>query len=387
MKLCAIGLPPAKTERPQPLQTIHGAPSPKKSLVASFTGHVASDVHLPHHANVVFPKYQFRNPADVLFLCGDVGPPLSESYSHFLQQQCAQHEVVLLVPGNHEYVRRPNHPCDTWERIEQRLLDLELRNDRLCLLQSRYVELSLRGSKRMVVAGATLWTDVQDNTKDNTAMAERLAQKYAFIRGRSVQPDDIRAMHRRDLRFFDEVVNRVVPSLKARDHNLQGVILQSHHCPISATTEALGRLPPHDTRNAVVPAPGFTDVVAKRARKKHSGDDANSGHDRQRRQVPPSATAGNEKSHKGYPTEPQLPSADSLYRTPLDVIHRSLFRSPVLGWCYGHTHTPFCGRVGDALLVSNPLGYPREGIVFDQTGRLIMDCADHSAPTLTYSIS
>lgn len=45
------------------------------------------------------------------------------------------------------------------------------------------------------------------------------------------------------------------------------------------------------------------------------------------------------------------------FATDLDWL--MLERSPAY-WCFGHTHTPYFGKVGDTQLICNPFGYPGE---------------------------
>lgn len=198
---------------------------------------MVSDVHLPQRTpeekafllRGTRPPFSDGAPADVLFLCGDVGNPQSQDYERFLKRVADLYALVLLVPGNHEYVWT-SEPVSSgslarvgwrpdFDGIKARLDSFELRlGGRLKVLDDGR-RIRLPG---VLVGGATLWTNVAPS--DDEALALKLRSSYAWFRGREFEPDDVRSIHRSHVRALQDVAE------EANREQLEACFL-THHCP------------------------------------------------------------------------------------------------------------------------------------------------------------
>lgn len=236
---------------------------------------------------------------------------MEEYYERFLQRATDCYSLVVLVPGNHEYVHdgKPTATAPwgkpSFDRIDDRLRQLELRLDRLRVLTApeTHLRVSLpavgKGERRtpsLTLLGATLWSDV--DPRDDEAASQKLSASYAWFRGRALEPDDLRRLHRSQVAGLRRSIRKA--SVLARDPEEHEICVLTHHCPWG---KARGKL-------------------------------------------------------------------ESLYVTDLPASAPDLFLPPVRTWCYGHTHKPYDGRVGSCRLVSNPLGYPKERLPLNRRLRL-----------------
>lgn len=201
--------------------------------VGFWTADLVSDVHLPQRtpeerAHLLSgSKSPFTDgpPSEVLFLCGDVGNPFSGDYERLLKRLSGFYDAVLLVPGNHEYVWDGASARPDFEDVVTQLQSLQLRCGNLKVLDSGATADFSAGpgdAKKITVAGATLWTDVA--SRDDQALSEKLARSYAWYRGRSFEPDDVRSLHRSHLRGL-------LSSIREAASVDNDVCLLTHHCP------------------------------------------------------------------------------------------------------------------------------------------------------------
>lgn len=128
------------------------------TLDLPFSLYTVSDIHLEHIApyddkDAAFCAAQIPE-ADVIVLAGDIGWPGEESWKTFLRLCVLKADVVLYVPGNHEYwSRKPNadvHDPETWSSadMEKACADLGV-----TLLQNEAFEY-----KGVTFLGSTLWS-------------------------------------------------------------------------------------------------------------------------------------------------------------------------------------------------------------------------------------
>jgi hypothetical protein len=197
-----------------------------------WTADLVSDVHLPqrtpeeraHLLGGSKPPFTDGPPSDVLFLCGDVGSPLSSDYERFLRRLTGFYSLVLLVPGNHEYVWDGRSTRPDFQDVTSRLEEIQLRCGNLRVLDEG-AKVELPGSTdglKVVVSGATLWTNVAP--RDDQALSEKLSRSYAWYRGRAFEPDDVRALHRAHIRGLRS-------SIREAASNGNEICLLTHHCP------------------------------------------------------------------------------------------------------------------------------------------------------------
>jgi predicted phosphohydrolase len=110
-----------------------------------FTMFVLSDLHL-EFCKTSIDKYVNRIPeTDVLVLAGDIGMPNKQHFSRFLQLCSERHDMVIFVPGNHEY----------WSEKTDKQMDELCDKCGVIMLQNEM--LSYLG---IIFIGSTLWTNL-----------------------------------------------------------------------------------------------------------------------------------------------------------------------------------------------------------------------------------
>jgi Icc-related predicted phosphoesterase len=117
---------------------------------------IASDLHIEYKNNNVPNPLDFITPsADVLILAGDIGSFYKiEQLTIFLEKLCPYFQIVLYVPGNHEWYTIKDYTCLSWETLEKRMLKLESIIPNLTILNRSSV---LIGD--ICFAGCTLWSN------------------------------------------------------------------------------------------------------------------------------------------------------------------------------------------------------------------------------------
>ena len=119
------------------------------------TVQIASDLHIEYKNNDVPNPLDFITPsADILILAGDIGSFYKiEQLSQFLKNLCSFFQLVLYVPGNHEWYTVPYRDHLSWEVLEKRMRVLENSISNLKILNCSSVLID-----NICFAGCTLWS-------------------------------------------------------------------------------------------------------------------------------------------------------------------------------------------------------------------------------------
>ena len=119
------------------------------------TVQIASDLHIEYKNNNIPNPLDFITPsADILILAGDIGSFYKiEQLSEFLKKLCSFFQLVLYVPGNHEWYTVPDYKNLTWETLEKRMRVLETMILNLKILNCSSVLID-----DICFAGCTLWS-------------------------------------------------------------------------------------------------------------------------------------------------------------------------------------------------------------------------------------
>lgn len=128
-----------------------------------------SDVHLEmYQENIPKIKRLFINPIlqqtnrpKLLLLPGDIGNPLHQSYTTFLQELSPLYEKIFITTGNHEYHRMrfqtmfevDNHCREICRNMPQNNV-IFLQNDNYFITDN------------LAIFGATFWTHIPDSKHD-----------------------------------------------------------------------------------------------------------------------------------------------------------------------------------------------------------------------------
>ena len=117
---------------------------------------IASDLHIEYKNNCVPNPLDFITPsADVLILAGDIGSFYKiDQLTRFLEKLCTYFQLVLYVPGNHEWYTVSEHEPLSWKILEERMFKLERTISNLTILNNSSVLIG-----NICFVGCTLWSN------------------------------------------------------------------------------------------------------------------------------------------------------------------------------------------------------------------------------------
>jgi Icc-related predicted phosphoesterase len=116
---------------------------------------IASDLHVEYNNDNIPDPLDFITPsADILILAGDIGSFYKiDQLTKFLEKLCSYFQLVLYVPGNHEWYMIPEHNPLSWFALEQRMKQIKDYVPNLYILDCSSVRIG-----NICIAGATLWS-------------------------------------------------------------------------------------------------------------------------------------------------------------------------------------------------------------------------------------
>ena len=117
---------------------------------------IASDLHIEYKNDLVPNPLDFITPsADILVLAGDIGSFYKiEQLTKFLEDLCSYFQIVLYVPGNHEWYTVPGKETHRYETLEKRMKEIEDKIPNLNILNRSSVIIG-----DICFAGCTLWSN------------------------------------------------------------------------------------------------------------------------------------------------------------------------------------------------------------------------------------
>ena len=168
---------------------------------------IASDLHIDTHGGLNAPASCFPiRKAPILLLCGDVYPFAKPEYPEILKRVAEPFEMVMYVPGNHEYY-------DSSYSIDPVIEEACFSLGNVVFMNKRSVNI-----REMQFIGATLWTN---NPTDESA--RRTMNDYAFIH--NMTPRRSHDIHKEHREF-------IVQSVKsAKQEGRVGAVVMTHHVP------------------------------------------------------------------------------------------------------------------------------------------------------------
>ena len=161
----------------------------RKSNMTTFQ--IVSDLHIEYKNDSVPDPLNYVIPsADVLILAGDIGSlyKLAQFYE-FMVKLCRYFEVVLFVPGNHEWYVVPDHEPLSMAELQDRLNNMVRNIDNLYLLNRNSIMIN-----DVCVCGATLWSNPKG----------RVPPFIVRINGMNTRL--YHTMHRKDLAYIKQTM-------------------------------------------------------------------------------------------------------------------------------------------------------------------------------------
>jgi predicted phosphodiesterase len=171
---------------------------------------IASDLHLEFRGGASASASAMPRPkAPMLILAGDVCPEVEPDFAEALARVADPFEVVLYVPGNHEYYGSDDAPQRVDERIERTCFS-RMRN--VIYLNKRRVDIG-----GFAYIGATMWTDCPNDSS--------LLSDFSHIDGGRFTPARMNALHREHRDWLRSAVRQ------AKRDGCTGAVVVTHHVP------------------------------------------------------------------------------------------------------------------------------------------------------------
>ncbi len=166
---------------------------------------VCSDIHLERNdiddiSKIIIPS------AEILVLAGDIGNPMSEIYTHFLDYYSKLFKIILLITGNHEYYG--NSISETEEKIED-----------ICSLYKNihFLNNKIFKYEDIVFIGTTLWSLIPDHYVINNELSDM--KDFKLIKDFTL--DRHRRLFKENLEFIENnlgkksiIITHHAPSMK-----------------------------------------------------------------------------------------------------------------------------------------------------------------------------
>ena len=278
---------------------------------------LVSDTHLELRDGLVdwMPNIQnHNNETDVLCLCGDIGYPHEYTYHKFLNEMQKRFKLVLVIAGNHEfydstpYYKKEELINEVCNKLNQRTNNLNEFDDKIINLDDQkgqiyFLEQNVLELDDYIILGTILWTDtVKCNEVSKTLI--------------KIKMTDYQEIHMSKNQL---ITPKETTSL--------------HHQKSKWLEESIAKYKQSRPHKKII-------VLSHHA---------------------PSHKCVNEYSDH----------ASGLWEPAFCSNQEHLFKDIDL-WCYGHTHDTTdlsiigAGATIATRVVSNPFGYPDEGLEYDK---------------------
>jgi Icc-related predicted phosphoesterase len=170
---------------------------------------VVSDLHIEYKNDEIPDPLKYITPvANILVLAGDIGSFYKiNQLKGFLERLCPLFDVVLYVPGNHEYYTV--HDCEklSMTKLIRMLYDIENDIKNLFILNQSSVTIG-----DICITGCTLWS-------------KALVTLPKFIvRIHGINDEIYDKKHQTDVRYINKMIDY------CKDNNLKLVVV-THYCP------------------------------------------------------------------------------------------------------------------------------------------------------------
>lgn len=168
---------------------------------------IASDLHIETHGGLnASPSCYPVRVAAVLVLCGDMYPFSRPEYPEILRRVAEPFDMVMYVPGNHEYYDGS--------------IEMDPQIEKACFAAGNVLYMNKRSINinGMQFIGATLWTD---NPTDSSG--EQIMNDYSLIK--KFTPKQSNSIHKEHREYIIKAVNQ------AKKDKRLGAVIMSHHVP------------------------------------------------------------------------------------------------------------------------------------------------------------
>ena len=176
---------------------------------------IASDLHIEYKNDLIPNPLNFITPsADILVLAGDIGSFYKiEQLTKFLEALCSYFQIVLYIPGNHEWYTIRGKEVLKYETLEKRMRQMEDKIPNLNILNRSSVVIG-----NICFTGCTLWSNPE-------------GQIPTFI----VRIPDLKTKEYREKHFEDlEYLKNMMLFCQKNNHRL---VIITHYPPTKKTLD------------------------------------------------------------------------------------------------------------------------------------------------------
>ena len=168
---------------------------------------IASDLHFDTRDGLYSTEYPVRK-APLLILAGDVASAMDPDYQDMLERVAEPFDMVLYVPGNHEYYGSNI----SVERMDERIEEICYSVGNIVYLNKRRI--NIRG---MAYIGATLWTNCPNEAK--------YMNDFSHINSGRFTPATENRLHREHKQWLGDAIR------SAKRDGCVGAVVVTHHAP------------------------------------------------------------------------------------------------------------------------------------------------------------
>jgi predicted phosphohydrolase len=170
---------------------------------------VVSDLHLDTRGGFDAPDHAFpQRKAPILVLAGDLASAMDPDYEDMLAKVAEPFDMVLYVPGNHEYYGSEV----SVERMDERIEEICYSVGNVVYLNKRRVDI-----KGISYIGATLWTNCPN---DSSPMND-----FSHINNGDFTPAQENRIHREHRDWLKGAIKQ------SKRDRCAGAVVITHHAP------------------------------------------------------------------------------------------------------------------------------------------------------------
>lgn len=170
---------------------------------------LASDLHIEFKNDEIPDPLKYITPtANILILAGDIGSFYKINQLHgFLERLCPLFEIVIYVPGNHEYYTIQNAKPLSMSKLIDNLYEIEKSIKNLYILNQTSIVIG-----DVCITGCTLWSDV------------KVTIPKFIVRIHGMNNEIYNKKFNNDLKYINKMITY------CEEHKLKLVVV-THHCP------------------------------------------------------------------------------------------------------------------------------------------------------------
>jgi predicted phosphodiesterase len=170
---------------------------------------IISDLHLEKLNSDTTNITSILKPVSpYLILAGDIcHVNMTDRLENFLRQVCSWFELVIYVPGNHEYYSTPNYPDKSISEINKILTDFEYKFENLRILNRKCIMIN-----NICILGCTLWSQPKINVNQR------------WIKIKDITTQKYEKMFNDDLEYIENTI------FECKNNNMK-LLVVTHYCP------------------------------------------------------------------------------------------------------------------------------------------------------------